>query len=46
MKKRNDHDDENFKNEGKLFHILTVLAALENQDLITPIQRAFDVGVG
>ena len=45
-KKRNDRDDENFKNEGKPFHVLTVLAALENQDLITPILRAIDVGTG
>lgn len=42
----NDHDDEKFKNEEKPFRVLIVLAALENQDLLTPTQRAIDVGVG
>ena len=48
MKKSNDREDENLKNEEKPFHFLigTVLVALENQDLITPTQRAIDVGVG
>jgi hypothetical protein len=46
IKKSNDHNDENFKNEEKPFHVLIVLAVLENQDLITPTQRAIIASVG
>ena len=46
QKKSKDRDDENFKNEEKPFHVLIVLAALENQELITPTQRTIIVGVG
>ena len=45
-KKSNDRVDENFKNGEKPFHLLVVLAALENQDSITPSQRAIVVEVG
>ena len=44
--KSNDRDDENFKNEEIPFHVLVVLAVLDNQNLITPTQRAVIVGVG